>query len=218
MQIILLERIENLGQMGEVVNVKSGFARNYLLPQKKARRATKENLASFEEQRTQLEAANLEQRGEAQGIGEKLNGLMVTLIRQAGESGQLYGSVNTRDLSEAVTEAGFTIGRDQIRLDKVIKTLGLHPVKVTLHPEVTVTITANVARTEVEASTQAKTGHLVSPEEQRMAEDAAAVEAAAALAAIEAEEAEKAEETSGADLDSPAEEAPEQTAGSAKVS
>ncbi len=123
MQIILLERIENLCQMGEVVTVKPGYARNYLLPQKKARRATKENLARFEEQRAQLEAANFEQRGEAQGVGEKLNGLSVTLIRQAGESGQLYGSVNTRDLSEAVTEAGFTIGRDQVRLDEVIKTL-----------------------------------------------------------------------------------------------
>ncbi len=213
MQIILLERIENLGQMGEVVTVKSGYARNYLLPQKKARRATKENLARFEEQRTQLEAANLEQRGEAQGVGEKLKGLSVTLIRQAGESGQLYGSVNSRDISGAVTEAGFTIGRDQVRLDKVIKTLGLHPVKVRLHPEVTVTITANVAHSDVEADAQAKTGQLVSADDQRMAEDATAADAAAALAAIEAEEA---EESSGAESETPAEETSESTAGSAR--
>ncbi len=146
-------------------------------------------------------------------LWELLKGLSVTLIRQAGESGQLYGSVNSRDISGAVTEAGFTIGRDQVRLDKVIKTLGLHPVKVSLHPEVTVTITANVARSKVEADAQAKTGQLVSADDQRMAEDATTADAAAALAAIEAEEDEKDSETSGADRESPDVEAPTQTAG-----
>jgi large subunit ribosomal protein L9 len=189
MQVILLERIEKLGQMGDVVTVKPGFARNFLLPQRKARRATKDNLAIFERQRAQLEAENLLRRDEAQKVGEKLDGLAVILIRQAGESGQLYGSVNTRDLAEAVTKAGFTIARDQVRLDAVIKTLGLHTVKIRLHPEVTVNITANVARSDAEAEVQAHSGHIVSAEEREAALEAAAGAKAAALAAIEAEEA-----------------------------
>lgn len=189
MQIILLERIEKLGQMGDVVKVKPGFARNYLLPQGKAKRATKENLARFEQQRAQLEAENLARRSEAQKVGEKLDGLMVALIRQAGESGQLYGSANRRDLAEAIAAAGFTIARDQVELDSVIKTLGLHSVKIRLHPEVAVTVTANVARSEAEAETQAASGHVVSPAEQRAAEEAAHAEAEAALAKLEAEEA-----------------------------
>lgn len=189
MQIILLERIEKLGQMGDVVKVKPGFARNYLLPQGKAKRATKENLARFEQQRTQLEAENLTRRGEAEQVGEKLDGVMVTLIRQAGESGQLYGSVNRRDLAEVITDAGFTVARGQVDLDGVIKTLGLHAVRIRLHPEVTVTVTANVARSAGEAETQATSGHVVSPAEQRVAEEAAHAEAEAALAKIEAEEA-----------------------------
>ncbi len=135
MQVILMERIEKLGQMGEVVTVKPGYARNYLLPQGKARRATKENFALFEQQRVQLEAENLERREEAEKVGAKIDGLKVTLIRQAGESGQLYGSVNARNLAEAVTEAGFTITHDQVSRDHAIKTLGLHPVKIRLHPE-----------------------------------------------------------------------------------
>ena len=188
MQVILLERIESLGQMGEVVTVKPGYARNYLLPQRKARRATKENLALFEEQRAQLEADNLARRSEAEKVGEKLDGLRIVLIRQAGESGQLYGSANARDIAEAVTAAGFTVGRGQIELGAVIKSLGLHPVKVRLHPEVTVTVTANVARSEAEAETQNAAGRVVSPEEQRAAEEAAEAEAEAALAQIEAEE------------------------------
>ncbi len=155
MQVILMERIEKLGQMGEVVTVKPGYARNYLLPQGKARRATKENFALFEQQRVQLEAENLERREEAEKIGAKIDGLTVTLIRQAGESGQLYGSVNARNLAEAVTEAGFTITHDQVSRDHAIKTLGLHPVKIRLHPEVSATITANVARSEAEAETEA---------------------------------------------------------------
>ena len=155
MEIILLERIEKLGQMGDVVTVKPGYARNYLLPQKKAKRATKENLALFEQQRAQLEADNLERRTEAEQVGAKLEGLMVTLIRQAGESGHLYGSVNARNLAESITEAGFTITHDQVKLESTIKTLGLHPVPIRLHPEVTVGITANVARSEAEAELNA---------------------------------------------------------------
>ena len=190
MNVILMERIEKLGQMGDVVKVKPGFARNYLLPQKKALRATKENMALFETQRAQLEAENLERRGEAESVAGKLEGMSVTLIRQAGDSGQLYGSVNARDVAEAVTEAGVTIDRRQVVLDKVIKVLGLHPIKVRLHPEVTVTITANVARSEEEAQAQAATGHVISAEEQRATEEAA-VEAV--IAEVEAEEAAQSE-------------------------
>ena len=190
MQVILLERIEKLGQMGDVVNVKPGYARNFLLPQRKARRATKENLAQFEQHRAQLEAENLKRRGEAEQVGGKLDGLKIILIRQAGESGQLYGSVNARDVAEAVSAAGFTIARTQIELGAVIKTLGLHQVKVRLHPEVAVTVTANVARSEAEAEAQAETGRMVSPEEQRAAEEAAEAEAAEALARLEQAEAE----------------------------
>ncbi len=187
MQVILMERIEKLGQMGEVVTVKPGYARNYLLPQGKARRATKENFALFEQQRVQLEAENLERREEAETVGAKIDGLKVTLIRQAGESGQLYGSVNARNLAEAVTEAGFTITHDQVSRDHAIKTLGLHPVKIRLHPEVSATITANVARSDAEAEAQAGADHIVSDEEQH------AAETQATIAEIEAEEA--AEET-----------------------
>jgi large subunit ribosomal protein L9 len=155
-ELILLERVEKLGQMGQLVKVKPGFARNYLLPQKKALRATKENLAYFESQRTQLEANNLERRTEATEIGGKLEGLSVVIVRQAGESGQLYGSVSARDIAEAVTEAGFTIEKRQVVLDRPIKTLGLHAVRVVLHPEVQVTLTANVAQSTEEAAMQAK--------------------------------------------------------------
>src|SRR6185437_9667656 len=123
-ELILLERVENLGQMGQVVKVRPGFARNFLLPQKKALRATKDNLAFFEKQRTQLEAQNLKKKGEAEQVAGKLEGVNVVVIRQAGESGQLYGSVSARDIADAVTAAGFTVGRSQIVLDKPIKSLG----------------------------------------------------------------------------------------------
>jgi large subunit ribosomal protein L9 len=154
-ELILLERVEKLGQMGQLVKVKPGFARNYLLAQKKALRATKENLEYFESQRAQLEANNLQRRGEATEIGGKLEGLTVVIVRQAGESGQLYGSVSARDIADAVTEAGFTIEKRQVALDRPIKSLGLHPLKVILHPEVSVTVTANVAQSAEEASMQA---------------------------------------------------------------
>jgi large subunit ribosomal protein L9 len=155
-ELILLERVENLGQMGQLVKVKPGFARNYLLPQKKALRATKENLTYFENQRAQLEANNLQRKAEASDIGGKLEGLTVVLVRQAGESGQLYGSVSARDIAEAVTGAGFTIEKRQVVLDRPIKNLGLHPVRVVLHPEVSVTVTANVAQSVEGAAMQAR--------------------------------------------------------------
>jgi large subunit ribosomal protein L9 len=155
-ELILLERVEKLGQMGQVVKVKPGFARNYLLPQKKALRSTKENLAFFESQRVQLEAANLERRTEAAEVGDKLEGLQLVIVRQAGESGQLYGSVSARDIAEAVTVAGFTIGKRQVVLDRPIKNAGLHSVRIVLHPEVSVTVNANIAQSAEEAELRAK--------------------------------------------------------------
>jgi large subunit ribosomal protein L9 len=155
-ELILLERVEKLGQMGQLVKVKPGFARNYLLPQKKALRATKENLAYFESQRAQLEANNLQRKSEATEIGGKIEGLSVVIVRQAGESGQLYGSVSARDIADAVTSAGFTIEKHQVVLDRPIKSLGLHQLRVVLHPEVSVTVTANVAQSAEEARMQAK--------------------------------------------------------------
>lgn len=189
MEVILMERIEKLGQMGDVVSVKPGFARNYLLPQKKALRATKGNLARFEVERAQLEAENLKRREEAERVAKDLEGLSVTVIRQAGESGQLYGSVNSRDVGEAVTAAGVTVARRQIDLGAVIKTLGLHPVRVQLHPEVIVTITANVARSEEEAKAQMQSGRVVTAEDMRQAEEAAEAEIEAVVEAVEHEEA-----------------------------
>ena len=175
--VILLERVEKLGQMGQVVKVRPGYARNYLLPQKKALRATKENLAYFESQRAQLEANNLQRKSEATEIGGKLEGLRVVLIRQAGESGQLYGSVSARDIADAVTEAGFTIEKRQVVLDRPIKSLGLHHVRVALHPEVSVTVTTNVAQSAEEAEMQAKgIDPLRAREEEEEAEAAAARE------------------------------------------
>jgi len=185
MEVILLERIEKLGQMGDVVKVKPGFARNYLLPQRKALRATKDNLAVFETDRGQLEAQNLERKQEAESVAEKLDNLQVVMIRQAGDTGQLYGSVTARDLSDAVSEAGFTIERSQVVMDKATKMLGLHSIKVRLHPEVTVTVVANVARSEAEAESQAKAGRVVTVQEQLEAEEAAME---ATLAEIESEE------------------------------
>jgi large subunit ribosomal protein L9 len=155
MDVVLLERIESLGQMGEVVSVKNGFARNYLLPQGKAQRATAENLALFETRRTELEARNLAQRTEAEGVAKAMPETTFVVIRQAGESGQLYGSVAARDVVEGLDAIGFKINRAQVVLNRPIKTLGLHPVRVSLHPEVYVEVTANVARSEAEAERQA---------------------------------------------------------------
>lgn len=180
MEVILLERVGNLGQMGDVVNVKPGFARNYLIPQNKALRATEKNRRHFEEQWSQLEAANLTQKSEAEKVSAKLEGLMVTLIRQAGDTGQLYGSVNARDIAGEVTEAGFTINRQQVKLAQPIKALGLHRIRIDLHSEVSAGVIANVARSQEEAKLQAKTGKAVisSDEEERIAEEEAARKAA----------------------------------------
>jgi large subunit ribosomal protein L9 len=156
MQVILLERIGRLGQMGDVVNVKNGYARNFLLPQKKALRATEENLARFETNRAQLEARDLELKKEAEAVAVKLNGKSFTVIRQAGDTGQLYGSVTPRDIAEIVTAGGFSIDRRQIVIDRPMKTLGIHATKVALHPEVIVNVALNVARTEDEAQRQAR--------------------------------------------------------------
>ena len=161
MEIILLQRVEKLGHIGDVVNVKPGFARNFLLPQKKALRATEENKKRFETQRAQIEANNLKLKEEAQKIAGKVDGLKVVLIRQASETGILFGSVSSRDIAEGVTKAGFTVERRQVVLDKPIKTLGLHPVRVALHPEVVVTVTANVAKSEDEAVMQEKAGGFI---------------------------------------------------------
>ncbi len=193
MQVILLERIENLGQMGDTVTVKPGFARNYLLPQKKALRATKENQAVFEAQRTQLEAQNLERRKEAEQVAEKIDGIKVVMIRSAGDTGQLYGSVTARDIVDSVGEAGVTISRAQVVLDKAIKVLGLHPIRLRLHPEVSIEITVNVARSDAEAETQAATGEVATAEAQMEAEEAAIEEALELVEAAEEAEAEEAE-------------------------
>lgn len=194
MEIILLERIEALGQMGEVVKVKPGFARNFLLPQKKALRATKDNLAYFEKQRAQLEAQNLKRRKDAESVAGKLEGLQVVILRQAGETGQLYGSVATRDVAEAVTKAGFTVDRRQVLLDQPIKTLGIVKTRVALHPEVIVGISVNVAQSEEEAAMQAagKSQRQAAEPEAPVAEAAAPPAAAPAPAAAEAPAAEAA--------------------------
>ena len=155
MEVILLERIEKLGQMGDVVSVKPGYARNFLLPQKKALSASKENVASFEAQKVHLEAQNLETRKEAEAMGGKLDGQKFVIIRQASDGGNLYGSVTPRDASEAAAENGFTIDRKQIVIRLPIKELGVHDIHVVLHPEVDVTIQLNVARSAEEAELQA---------------------------------------------------------------
>jgi large subunit ribosomal protein L9 len=156
MEVILLERISRLGQMGETVKVRDGFARNFLLPQGKALRANEVNKKRFEGQRAQLEARNLERKSEAAKIAEQLDGKSFIVVRTAGETGQLYGSVSTRDIAELLTAEGFTVARNQVELNHPIKTIGLTNVAIALHPEVEVTITLNVARTADEAERQAK--------------------------------------------------------------
>jgi large subunit ribosomal protein L9 len=156
MQVILLERVEKLGQMGDEVKVRDGFARNFLLPMKKALRATKANREYFDTQKAQLEARNLERKAEAEKVARTLGGKSFVLLRQAGDRGQLYGSVSPRDISDVVTAGGFTISRTQVPLDTAIKSIGLFKVSVVLHPEVRVPVTINVARTEDEAERQAR--------------------------------------------------------------
>ena len=174
MQIILLERIEKLGQMGDLVNVKPGYARNFLLPQGKALRANKANMERFESERAQREADNLTQRSEAETEAKKMDGLAVNMVRAASEMGQLFGSVTSRDIAEAVTEAGFTIDRSQVVMDRAIKALGLTETRIRLHPEVSVSVIVNIARSLAEAETQLKTGIAVTGEVNDEADDAPA--------------------------------------------
>lgn len=183
-EVILLERIERLGAMGDLVKVRPGFARNFLLPQKKALRATKANLEVFEKQRAELEAKNAAKRSEAEALAKKLEGLKLIVIRQASEMGMLFGSVTSRDVADVAKEAKQPIDRAMVQIDTPIKTLGLFPVKIKLHPEVSVNITVNVARSEAEAHIQAEKGAAVLKAE----EAAAAIEAekAAEVAAVEA--------------------------------
>ncbi len=186
MQIILLERIEKLGQMGDLVNVKPGYARNYLLPQGKALRANKANMERFESERAQREADNLTKRSEAETEAKKMDGLAVNMVRAASEMGQLFGSVTSRDIAEAVTESGFTISRSQVIMDRAIKTLGVTDTRIRLHPEVSVSVIVNIARSLAEAETQLKTGVAVTGEaddnDQQIASPAETVEDAAASA------------------------------------
>ena len=161
MEIVLLERIDKLGQMGDVVTVRPGYARNFLLPQGKALRATRDNIARFEAERAEREARNAERRGSAEELASDLNGVHVTLIRQAADNLQLYGSVKARDIADGLIEQGFEVDRRNVVLPRPIKTLGLHEVAAFLHPEVQVTVVANVARTEDEAAIQRETGKAV---------------------------------------------------------
>jgi large subunit ribosomal protein L9 len=165
MQIILLERVPKLGQMGDVVNVRPGYARNFLIPQGKALRATKAAIGDFDKRRSQLEARNLERKQEAQQLAAKIDGQSAVLLRQASETSHLYGSVNARDIATAFTEAGISLDKQQIRLEEPLKTLGLHKVTVALHPEVEVTVTVNVARSQEEANIQAGV-QIPTPEEE----------------------------------------------------
>jgi len=202
MEVILLERVERLGQMGDVVTVKPGYARNYLLPQKKALRATEANRIRFESERTQLEAQNLERKSEADAVSAKLDGVSVVLIRAASDSGQLYGSVTARDIADSLTEAGYTVSRSQVLMERPVKTLGIFDFRIRLHPEVTSTVSINVAKSDEEAEAQADRvarglpalqtlAELEAEQDQRDRRTAApAPEAAAQAAPEEASEAE----------------------------
>lgn len=197
MQVILLERVESLGQMGEVVNVKPGYARNFLLPRQKALRATKDNIAFFDNQKKVLEADNLKKRDEAEKVGKKMDGVKAVIVRQASEAGQLYGSVTARDIADAVSAKGFKVGRDQVRMDRAYKLLGLYPVKLNLHPEVTVEVTINIARSVEEAKLQEeKGGALVA---KTAADERAESLKEKAIKALEAEEAAKAKAAAAAE-------------------
>lgn len=178
MEVILLERIGRLGQMGDVVRVKDGYARNFLLPQGKALRATKDNRAKFDGMKAQLEARNLEQKKDADVVAAKLNGKSFIVVRQASDVGQLFGSVSARDIAELVSKDGFSVARNQIALQAPIKTIGLHTVPVALHPEVEVSITINVARNADEAERQARGEDVTQRREETEAEEAAADAAA----------------------------------------
>jgi large subunit ribosomal protein L9 len=170
MQVILLERVENLGQIGDVVKVRAGYARNFLLPRKKALRANEENKKVFEGQRAELEARNLERRSEAEAAAKKVDGRQFVVIRQSSELGHLYGSVSTRDIADVASEGGVKIDRGQVRLDKPLKTLGIFSVRVMLHPEVAAKIEINVARSAEEAERQARGENVLAREDEPAAE------------------------------------------------
>lgn len=186
MQVILLERVESLGQMGEVVNVKPGYARNFLLPRQKALRATKENVVYFDGQKKALEAESQKRKVEAEKVAKKLDGVVIAVIRQASEAGQMYGSVTARDIAEGIVEKGFKVDRTQVRMDRNYKLLGLYPVKIYLHPEVVVNVTINIARSADEAKIQEERGEalVVKTDQQAAAESLAAQ----AIKKVEAEE------------------------------
>ncbi len=186
MQVILLERVENLGQMGELVTVKPGYARNFLLPRQKALRATQENIVYFEGQKKALEAENLKKKAEAEKVAKKIDGLKIALIRQASEAGQLYGSVTSRDIALGIGDKGFKVDRSQVTLDQNYKVLGLYPVKVWLHPEVMVEVTINIARSAEEAKIQEERGEALIV---KTAQEEEADLAAAAIKRVEEEEA-----------------------------
>lgn len=192
MEVILLERVEKLGAMGDVVKVKDGYARNYLLPLHKALRASAENKARFERDRTTLEARNAERRSGAAGMSSKLEGKSFVILRQAGESGQLYGSVSTRDIADAASAGGTAVSRNQVLLDTPIKTIGVYAVRIALHPEVVVKVTVNIARSADEADAQSRgevlTGPVSDREEARIAAEQLFEEEAAAEAATAPEE------------------------------
>jgi large subunit ribosomal protein L9 len=189
MEVILLERVQRLGQMGDVVRVRDGFARNFLLPQGKALRATEANRKRFESERTNLEARNLERRSEAEQVAAKLNGQSFVVVRQAAETGQLYGSVSTRDLAETMDAAGFKVERSQVALNQPIKTIGLHTVAIVLHPEVEASVTVNVARSGDEAERQARGEDLTVANAEPAEETAETEPAEGEEAAAEGEEA-----------------------------
>ncbi len=213
MQVILLERIERLGQMGDEVKVKAGYARNFLLPQKKALRATESNRKHFESQKVQLEGINLKKRDEAESVAKKLDGFDLLMIRQAGETGHLYGSVSARDIVETLDEEGFTLTRQQIQLGHAIKTLGIYDCRIALHPEVIISIKINVAKTEEEAKAQVAAAQA---DEESAAADALeakkAKKKAKAAEAAEAADAAEAEEATGQDAEPAAEETKEEKA------
>jgi large subunit ribosomal protein L9 len=183
--IILLERVAKLGQIGDVVTVKAGFARNFLLPQKKALRATEANKLVFEAQRAQIETSNQTRKTDAQATAQTIEGTTVVLIRQAGDSGQLYGSVSTRDIADELVAAGFKVNKNQVVLDKPIKNLGIHGARVALHPEVIVAVRANVARSKEESELQAKGVDVLRMQAEEEANEAKAAAAEAAEARAE---------------------------------
>ena len=210
MQIILLERVEKLGKLGDVVTVKPGYARNFLLPQGKALRANKANMEKFEQERADREKRNADERSTSETLAKSMDNLSVNLVRAASEMGQLFGSVSSRDIANAITEAGHAVEKRQVVMDKAIKTLGLFPIRINLHSEVSVTITVNIARSLEEAETQSKLGHAIVASDNDY-DDAPAAEAQSEDAPVEAE-AEEADTSDAEESADVAEDTTEETA------